>query len=133
MTQGQGTAIFSPLDVVEIRRQWDNGTISVRKWADTYGCSPETVRKIGRRDTYRTIGADGPAASRDSTSTGGSTAVLSQAAPWTPGQPFPKGDSEPTAEEQAASLSRVMGMVAEAERGKILADEVIAELEKRND
>ena len=121
MTQGQGTAIFSPQDVVEIRRLWDDGSINVRKWADTYGCSPETVRKIGRRDTYRTVGVRaapgasyGPAASRDST----------PPAIGLPGQPFPKGDPEPTEEELAASASRLAARVADEKAADRMLDEL---------
>ena len=116
MTQGQGTAIFSPQDVVEIRRQWDDGSINVRKWADTYGCSPETVRKIGRRDTYRTVGAAkaAPAVS----------ALPVTGQPWTPGQPFPKGDPEPTEEELAASARRLAARVADEKAADRMLDEL---------
>lgn len=47
----------SPSQILAIREQWDAGTISVRGWADTLGCSPETVRRIGRRDTHRMVRA----------------------------------------------------------------------------
>ena len=46
---------FSPADIAEIRRQWDDGSISVKAWAEARNCSRETVRKVGRRETYRQI------------------------------------------------------------------------------
>ena len=47
---------FSLADVLEIRRQTDAGTIDVRAWAAARSVSLETIRRIGRRDTYRDIG-----------------------------------------------------------------------------
>lgn len=42
--------------VLEIRRQSDAGTLNVREWAEVLDVSLETVRRIGRRDTYRKLG-----------------------------------------------------------------------------
>lgn len=50
-----GVLVFSTAEVMKIRAEWDGGTIRVRDWADAKGCSPETVRKVGRRDTYRGV------------------------------------------------------------------------------
>lgn len=47
--------LFSAAEVLRIRAEWDSGAIRVRAWADAKGCSPETIRKIGRRDTYRQV------------------------------------------------------------------------------
>lgn len=113
MTQGQGTAIFSPEAVGEIRRQWDGKTINVRAWADEYGCSPETIRKIGRRDTYRNAAAaSAPVPSR------------------LPQHPMPKA-VEPTEEEAAASARRLTEMMRESKEKETSGDRMLDELEKR--
>jgi hypothetical protein len=47
--------------ICQIRADWLNGTLDSRKWADEVGCSPETIRKIGRRETYEwVISPDSP-------------------------------------------------------------------------
>jgi len=45
--------------VLQIRQEWRSGNCDTRGWADALGCSLETVRRIGRGDTYRHVsGAD---------------------------------------------------------------------------
>lgn len=50
---------FTAAEVLRIRREWAEGTIRVHSWADAKQCSPETVRRIGRGDTYRGIVSEG--------------------------------------------------------------------------
>lgn len=56
---GPQRGIFTPAEVRLIRAQWDSGEISVSGWARAKGCGAETVRRIGRRETYAQI-ADRP-------------------------------------------------------------------------
>lgn len=50
-----GQIVFSAAEILRIREEWDQDRIRVRAWSDAKGCSPETIRKIGRRDTYRNV------------------------------------------------------------------------------
>jgi hypothetical protein len=43
--------------ILQIRREADEGNINVRAWANALHCSPETIRRIARRDTHRDVGA----------------------------------------------------------------------------
>lgn len=81
-----GAPRFSPAEVFRIRLEWDDQTIDVRAWSRRKDCVPETIRKIGRRDTY---------------TTGVFASEAGHASP------------EPTADEMAASLARLT-QVAEA-------------------
>lgn len=46
---------MNPQQILAIRQEWDAKTINVRAWADALKVSPETIRKVGRRDTYRNV------------------------------------------------------------------------------
>lgn len=43
---------FSNQDIWLIRRLWDDGLINTIETAKFYGCGAETIRRIGRRETY---------------------------------------------------------------------------------
>ena len=45
----------SVAQIAQIRHEQDMGILNVRDWAYALDCSPETVRKIARRDTYRKV------------------------------------------------------------------------------
>lgn len=47
---------FSVEAILEIQEAWDNRTINVRAVANLYDVTPETIRRIGRRDSYRHVG-----------------------------------------------------------------------------
>ena len=49
----QGQSLFSAAEVYQLRREWAARTISVKDWADEKNCSHETIRRIGRGETYR--------------------------------------------------------------------------------
>jgi hypothetical protein len=96
-------------EVEAIRLQWDQGTIKTREWADMLGCSIETIRRIGRRETYRGV----------------------QTGQHISG-PAPKGGSplvnEPSSADVAASLARMADLVAK--QGPKRADGLVEKLVK---
>ncbi len=49
--------VASEVEVDAIRREYAGGALNVRKWCEILDCSPETVRRIARRDTYRKVAA----------------------------------------------------------------------------
>ena len=107
-----GLKLFTPQVVGKIRAEWDAGTINVRAWADEFQCSPETIRKVGRRDTYRHVGAG--------QGSGASTPSV--------GATFPKGTPEPTEAELAASIERLTRLQSKAESQEGLAGDMLDEL-----
>lgn len=104
-----GKPQFTPAEVFQIRLEWDSQTIDVRAWARVKGCVPETIRKIGRRDTYTTGDYVGEA-------TGASASDL-------------PGD-EPTAEELAASFARLKQAADGAGVLKTEVDQMLDEARK---
>lgn len=47
---------FTDADVIVLRDKWDRRVLDVRQAADFYQVSPETIRRVCRRDTYREVG-----------------------------------------------------------------------------
>lgn len=94
-----------------IREAWDEGRLSAREWADALDCSLETIRRIGRRDTYRNVDRPG----------GGRTRALP------PGGPAP----EPDAEAVAQSLAKLRGLMDKLPEGPQAGAEAIEELKGR--
>lgn len=43
---------FKESDILEIRRLWDTDSMPTEAIAMKYGVGPETIRKIGRRNTF---------------------------------------------------------------------------------
>lgn len=89
--------------VLEIRRQSDAGTLNVREWAEVLDVSLETVRRIGRRDTYRKLGRE----------------VLVRALP-----PILEPEGPPDAEIEA-SLARLRGLADRLPEGPQAAEAAI--------
>lgn len=96
---------MTPQQVLAIRAEWDARTINVRLWADALKCSPETIRKVGRRDTYRDV-AEGPSPAHQSA--------------WNP----PPATLAAPAGQISASAARL------AELQRQIADEAVEELVK---
>ncbi len=106
------TPRFPPEAVAQIRQLHSRGMLNVRAWAQAYGVSLETVRRIARGDTYRPSNAE-PAR--------GDPQVLLPAA-------IPQG-GEPDEVALSASFSRLAALQAEAERvppAQDLLDELMA-------
>lgn len=68
---------FSVEAIISIQEAWDNRTIDVRACADLYDVTPETIRRIGRRDTYRHVGR--PTTAQDHRTVGKATSAISDA------------------------------------------------------
>lgn len=94
---------FLPAEILAIRAQWDAQTINVREWCQVHGCSAETIRRIGRRETYVHIGEG--------------LAEL----------PTVAGE-DPAPGDLAASLSRLQQAVNQAPPGKAEVNEILKEL-----
>lgn len=47
---------LTPAQVLEIRRQYREGSLNVRKWARAAGLHPETIRRAARGEGYAEIG-----------------------------------------------------------------------------
>lgn len=52
-------AVLTDEQVILIRKEWDDRNINVREMANIFNVTPETIRRIGRRDTYRHVGKPG--------------------------------------------------------------------------
>ena len=52
-------ATISDHQVIKIREEADARILNVREWANWLEVSPETVRRIARRDTHRHVGKVG--------------------------------------------------------------------------
>ena len=50
------TARLNDEQALRIQRLWDERNLDVRAEANFFDVSPETIRRIGRRDTYRHLG-----------------------------------------------------------------------------
>lgn len=100
---------MTPQQVILIRREWDAGRINVRFFADALKVSPETIRKVGRRDTYRNIPEEQAGNARQDTAQ--QPASLS---------PAPSAEASP--EALAASARRI------AELQRSTADGMVGEL-----
>lgn len=98
----RGVPAFSPAEVARIRSEWDGGSIDVRGWALAKGCSPETIRRIGRRDTYSS---------------------------WTDAAPV--GGPEPNEADLEAALKRFEQAVGEAPPTGRSADAMLEQMTKR--
>lgn len=46
---------LTEMKVLEIRRLYDDGAMTVRELSGKYGLSTETVRRIGRRDSFHCV------------------------------------------------------------------------------
>lgn len=110
----RGLPIATPIQILAIRREYDQGVLNPRAWADALRCSPETVRKIARRDTYREVGDEVNAATPlgRGEGPGGGTAA------------------EPTDAEIAESLRRVRAAVEAAAPTAKSVDEMVAEMQR---
>jgi hypothetical protein len=86
----------TPQQIVEIRHLHDQGTLNVRAWAEQLDCGTETIRRIARRETYRSIKSGQDAAPRER-----GQAYHPTSAPMV---------GEPTEEEIAASLARMQAV-----------------------
>ena len=100
--------------VLAIRQEWDEGKLDTRGWANALDCSLETVRRIGRRDTYRKVGRPTSTAAR----------------PLPPAQ-APKG--EPTADEIARSLARLQRLTEEQPEGPEAARQALEGLREQGE
>lgn len=89
------SANFPPETVLRIRREYAAGLLRPRDWADVWGVSPETIRKIARGDTYRHVGANVEMET-----------IPHPSAPALPG--------EPSKEEAEASLRRFLTQMKDA-------------------
>lgn len=49
---------FTTGQILKIRYEWDAGIIDCRAWADALRVSPETIRRVGRRDTHRHLATE---------------------------------------------------------------------------
>ena len=49
-------AMLNDEQAARIQRLWDERNLDVRAEANFFDVSPETIRRIGRRDTYRHLG-----------------------------------------------------------------------------
>lgn len=47
---------FKDFDIAAIRLEYAKGILDARRWADARQCSPETIRRIARGETYRHVG-----------------------------------------------------------------------------
>ena len=93
-------------EVLEIRAEYDAGTIVTKRWADKLNCSIESVRRIARRETYRFIAeVDAAAAVAD----------------------------EVAADEAAASLRRLQAELDATPMSGREADALITELTKQGE
>mgnify|MGYP000399726134 CR=1 FL=1 len=122
---------FTDFDVATIRLEYAKGILDARKWADARKCSPETIRRIARGETYRHVGGQ-----TVHHAWGGLTA-----APAAPAFQAPQGlppleailADEPDDKEAAASLARLQAALAapsaeqaQAARAASLLDELRA-------
>lgn len=55
MTKRSTSPVFTPTEVRRIRAEHDAGTLDAKAWAASKVCSAETVRKVGRRETYNSV------------------------------------------------------------------------------
>ena len=127
---------FTDFDVATIRLEYAKGILDARKWADARKCSPETIRRIARGETYRHVG--GQTAHH---AWGGLTAAPAAPGAQPPTFQAPTGlppleailADEPGADEAAASLARLQAALAapnaeqvQAARAASLLDELQA-------
>jgi len=103
MLMKPGAPRFTAAEVFQIRLEWDMQTIDVRAWSRAKGCVPETIRKIGRRDTY---------------TTGEFAREAGEQLPVRPGD-------EPTPEEMAASFARLQQAVDATPPQAVEVDEML--------
>ncbi len=97
--------------ILLIRQEWSTRTCDTRAWAEALDVSLETIRRIGRGDTYRTVGrAEGAR----------------------PGSPSPRASppasAEPSPEEISASLDRLAARLSGAPVTSEGVDSLIEEL-----
>ena len=95
----------------QIRIEWDAGRIDTRAWAEALDVSMETIRRIGRRDTYRKLakGAEGM-----------------RARP----QVVNPMSGEPTGPDVAASLAKFMAIQEAEQKQPRQVDEMLREMRK---
>lgn len=101
-----GRLIFTAAEVLRIRAEWDAGAINVRAWAEAKSCAPETVRKIGRRDTYGQV-------------TSASQNLSKQQPPGATQRAELAGLAEPSEAEVAASMARLAAALQPTEAAKV--------------
>jgi hypothetical protein len=102
--------------VLRIRAEWDARSIDTRAWANALNMNPETIRRIGRRDTYRHVGREN------------STAILAPLGVVNRG--FNSPSDEPDEAEIAASLARLQERM-EAARAEPKVDDLLEEMAKK--
>ena len=102
----------TPQQVLQIRAEFASGTLDTRAWAAALDVSLETIRRIGRGDTYRHVGrVKMPAATSQS--------------PRAPSAP------EPTEEEIAASLASLQRRLGTAPVTGPGVDSLVDELTRK--
>ena len=106
----------SPQQILEIRTQADAGALDVRVWAEMLGCSLETVRRYGRRETARDLPERKSAGRR---AVNELNPAVQKSAP-----------EEPSEAELEASLQRLAALTA-AETPRQRVDGLLAELTKK--
>jgi hypothetical protein len=116
--------------VLRIRAEWDARSIDTRAWANALDMNPESVRRIGRRDTYRNVGREN------------SNAILAPLGVVKRGPDsgtqrgierkftFP-GDAEPDEAEIAASLARLQERMESAQAAGPKVDDLLEEMAKK--
>ena len=99
----------------QIRHEWDTGRIDTRQWAEALDVSMETIRRIGRRDTYRKLAK-------------GATGMRAR-----PQVLDPMVD-EPREEDKFASIAKVVALVEKEQAGPKLVNALLDEMkgERRN-
>ena len=102
--------------VLRIRAEWDARSIDTRAWANALDMNPESVRRIGRRDTYRNVGRES------------SGAILAPLGVVKRGPDL--SDAEPDEAEIAASLARLQERM-EAGKAGPKVDDLLEEMTKR--
>lgn len=109
----------SPQQILEIRTQADAGALDVRVWAEMLGCSLETVRRYGRRETARDLPERKSAGRRAVNELNLANPATQKSAP-----------EEPSEAELEASLQRLAALTA-AETPRQRVDGLLAELTKK--
>jgi hypothetical protein len=118
--------------VLRIRAEWDANEIDTRAWANALDMNPESVRRIGRRDTYRHVGREN---SREIL--GVAPLGIVKRGPDSGTQrgierkfTFP-GDPEPDEAEIAASLARLQERMESAQAAGPKVDDLLEEMAKK--
>lgn len=109
--QCSGVGMFTAVEVLRIRKWIDTREKSPRAIAAVFACSLETVRRIGRRETYAHVPEAGKA-------------------PELGERHEPRGvalGDEPSAGEVKASLARFLAAQGEVKKGDVLVEELKGE------